>query len=149
MSGGASRRSPVSFLHKWAERAKPDVTSPETAQASLTSTSSKPARAGQPVSTFARRIDERAKDQGILLEDREHKVLEDELLVALASQIHARVVAARPDQEHERRHPGQAYVERHFDRYPLGARHTPLGAAATLYMPALDLDPPRPHKDEG
>ena len=49
----------------------------------------------KPVSTFARRIDERAKDQGILLEDRERKVLEDELLTALASQIHTRVVAAR------------------------------------------------------
>jgi hypothetical protein len=49
----------------------------------------------KPVSTFARRIDERAKDQGILLEDRERKVLEDELLAALASQIHTRVVAAR------------------------------------------------------
>ena len=49
----------------------------------------------KPVSAFARRIDERAKDQGILLEDRERKVLEDELLAALASQIHTRVVAAR------------------------------------------------------
>jgi hypothetical protein len=49
----------------------------------------------KPVSTFARRIDERAKDQGVLLEDRERKVLEDELLTALASQIHTRVVAAR------------------------------------------------------
>jgi hypothetical protein len=50
---------------------------------------------GKPVSSFARRVDERAKDQGILLEDRERKVLEDELLAALASQIHTRVVAAR------------------------------------------------------
>jgi hypothetical protein len=49
----------------------------------------------KPVSVFAHRIDERAKDQGILLEDRERKVLEDELLAALASQIHTRVVAAR------------------------------------------------------
>jgi hypothetical protein len=49
----------------------------------------------KPVSTFARRVDDRAKDQGILLEDRERKVLEDELLAALASQIHTRVVAAR------------------------------------------------------
>ena len=49
----------------------------------------------KPVSSFARRVDERAKDQGILLEDRERKVLEDELLAALASQIHTRVVAAR------------------------------------------------------
>ncbi|HEX3712979.1 MAG TPA: SbcC/MukB-like Walker B domain-containing protein [Trebonia sp.] len=49
----------------------------------------------KPVAAFALRIDERAKDQGILLEDRERKVLEDELLAALAGQIHARVVAAR------------------------------------------------------
>ncbi len=49
----------------------------------------------KPVAGFARRIDERAKDQGVLLEDRERKVLEDELLAALAGQIHARVVAAR------------------------------------------------------
>ncbi|MGH3247367.1 MAG: SbcC/MukB-like Walker B domain-containing protein, partial [Trebonia sp.] len=49
----------------------------------------------KPVSMFARRIDERAKDHGILLEDRERKVLEDELLTALATQIHTRVVAAR------------------------------------------------------
>jgi hypothetical protein len=49
----------------------------------------------KPVAGFATRIDERAKDQGVLLEDRERKVLEDELLAALAGQIHARVVAAR------------------------------------------------------
>ena len=49
----------------------------------------------KPVATFARRVDERAKDQAILLEDRERKVLEDELLASLASQIHTRVVAAR------------------------------------------------------
>jgi hypothetical protein len=49
----------------------------------------------KPVAAFAGRIDERARDQGILLEDRERKVLEDELLAALASQIHTRVVAAR------------------------------------------------------
>jgi hypothetical protein len=49
----------------------------------------------KPVAAFAGRIEERAKDQGILLEDRERKVLEDELLAALASQIHTRVVAAR------------------------------------------------------
>ena len=49
----------------------------------------------KPVATFAKRIDERARDQGILLEDRERKVLEDELLAALASQIHTRVIAAR------------------------------------------------------
>jgi hypothetical protein len=49
----------------------------------------------KPVAAFAQRIDERAQDQGILLEDRERKVLEDELLAALASQIHTRVIAAR------------------------------------------------------
>ena len=49
----------------------------------------------KPVAAFASRIAERAKDQGILLEDRERKVLEDELLAALAQQIHARVIAAR------------------------------------------------------
>ncbi|MGD0704023.1 MAG: SbcC/MukB-like Walker B domain-containing protein [Trebonia sp.] len=49
----------------------------------------------KPVAGFATRIDERAKDQGVLLEDRERKVLEDELLAALAGQIHTRVVAAR------------------------------------------------------
>jgi hypothetical protein len=49
----------------------------------------------KPVAAFGRRIDERAKDQGILLEERERKVLEDELLAALAGQIHARVVSAR------------------------------------------------------
>jgi Putative exonuclease SbcCD, C subunit len=49
----------------------------------------------KPVAAFARQIDDRVKDQGILLEDRERKVLEDELLAALASQIHTRVIAAR------------------------------------------------------
>jgi hypothetical protein len=49
----------------------------------------------KPVAQFATRIAERAADQGVLLEDRERKVLEDELLAALASQIHTRVVAAR------------------------------------------------------
>jgi hypothetical protein len=49
----------------------------------------------KPVAAFATRIDERARDQGVLLEDRERKVLEDELLAALASQIHGRVIAAR------------------------------------------------------
>ncbi len=49
----------------------------------------------KPVAGFATRIAERAADQGILLEDRERKVLEDELLAALAQQIHGRVVAAR------------------------------------------------------
>ena len=49
----------------------------------------------KPVAEFATRIAERAADQGVLLEDRERKVLEDELLAALAQQIHGRVVAAR------------------------------------------------------
>jgi hypothetical protein len=49
----------------------------------------------KPVAQFAARIAERAADQGILLEDRERKVLEDELLATLAGQIHTRVVAAR------------------------------------------------------
>jgi Putative exonuclease SbcCD, C subunit len=49
----------------------------------------------KPVAEFATRIAERAADQGVLLEDRERKVLEDELLAALAQQIHARVIAAR------------------------------------------------------
>jgi len=49
----------------------------------------------KPVAQFATRIAERATDQGVLLEDRERKVLEDELLAALARQIHGRVIAAR------------------------------------------------------
>ena len=49
----------------------------------------------KPVAQFATRIAERAADQGVLLEDRERKVLEDELLAALAGQIHTRVIAAR------------------------------------------------------
>ena len=49
----------------------------------------------KPVARFATRIAERAADQGVLLEDRERKVLEDELLAALAQQIHGRVIAAR------------------------------------------------------
>jgi len=49
----------------------------------------------KPVAAFAGRIAERAQDQGILLEDRERKVLEDELLAGLAHQIHGRVLAAR------------------------------------------------------
>jgi Putative exonuclease SbcCD, C subunit len=49
----------------------------------------------KPVAGFATRIADRAADQGVLLEDRERKVLEDELLAALAQQIHGRVVAAR------------------------------------------------------
>jgi hypothetical protein len=49
----------------------------------------------KPVAAFAGRIAERAQDQGVLLEDRERKVLEDELLAGLAHQIHSRVLAAR------------------------------------------------------
>jgi hypothetical protein len=49
----------------------------------------------KPVAQFATRIAERAVDQGVLLEDRERKVLEDELLATLAQQIHGRVIAAR------------------------------------------------------
>jgi hypothetical protein len=49
----------------------------------------------KPAAAFAARIAERAADQGVLLEERERKVLEDELLAALAQQIHDRVVAAR------------------------------------------------------
>jgi Putative exonuclease SbcCD, C subunit len=49
----------------------------------------------KPVGRFATRIAERAADQGVLLEERERKVLEDELLAALAQQIHGRVIAAR------------------------------------------------------
>ncbi|HEY6792310.1 MAG TPA: SbcC/MukB-like Walker B domain-containing protein, partial [Trebonia sp.] len=49
----------------------------------------------KPVAEFATLIAERAADQGVLLEDRERKVLEDELLAGLAHQIHGRVVAAR------------------------------------------------------
>ena len=48
-----------------------------------------------PVATFARRVAERARDQGVLLEERERTVLEDELLTGLAHQIHGRVLAAR------------------------------------------------------
>jgi hypothetical protein len=49
----------------------------------------------KPVAEFAGRIAERAADQGVLLEDKERKVLEDELLSALAKQIYDRVIAAR------------------------------------------------------
>jgi hypothetical protein len=49
----------------------------------------------KPVAQFATRITERVADQGVLLEDRERKVLEDELLAELAKQIHGRVIAAR------------------------------------------------------
>ncbi|MGW4639099.1 SbcC/MukB-like Walker B domain-containing protein [Sphaerisporangium sp. NPDC004334] len=48
-----------------------------------------------PVAAFARGVAERAAEQGVLLEDRERTVLEDELLTGLARQIHARVAAAR------------------------------------------------------
>ncbi len=48
-----------------------------------------------PVAVFARRVAERARDQGVLLEDRERTVLEDELLTGLAQQIHGRVLTAR------------------------------------------------------
>ncbi|MEZ0114694.1 uncharacterized protein (TIGR02680 family) [Catenulispora sp. EB89] len=49
----------------------------------------------QPVARFAQRIAEEAQTQGVLLEEREHEVLEDTLLTALAQQIHHRVLAAR------------------------------------------------------
>ncbi|HET9898207.1 MAG TPA: SbcC/MukB-like Walker B domain-containing protein [Streptosporangiaceae bacterium] len=49
----------------------------------------------KPVAEFAARIADRQAEQGILLEDRERKVLEDELLAGLAQQIHSRVIAAR------------------------------------------------------
>jgi Putative exonuclease SbcCD, C subunit len=49
----------------------------------------------KPVAEFAIRIAERAADQGVLLAERERKVLEDELLAELAQQIHGRVIAAR------------------------------------------------------
>jgi hypothetical protein len=49
----------------------------------------------KPVAAFAARIADRLADQGILLEERERKVLEDELLAGLAQQIHGRVIAAR------------------------------------------------------
>ncbi len=49
----------------------------------------------KPVAEFATRIADRQADQGILLEERERKVLEDELLAGLAQQIHGRVIAAR------------------------------------------------------
>jgi len=49
----------------------------------------------KPVAQFATRIAERAADQGVLLEERERKVLENELLAELAQQIHGRVIAAR------------------------------------------------------
>jgi hypothetical protein len=44
---------------------------------------------------FARKIAEDVESQGVLLEERERKVLEDSLLTALAQQIHSRVMAAK------------------------------------------------------
>jgi hypothetical protein len=48
-----------------------------------------------PVGVFASKVAERAREQGVLLEERERTVLEDELLTGLARQIHGRVLAAR------------------------------------------------------
>ena len=48
-----------------------------------------------PVAVFARRIADRVREQGMLLEERERAVLEDELLTGLAQQIHDRVLAAK------------------------------------------------------
>jgi hypothetical protein len=48
-----------------------------------------------PVAAFARRIKDRVEEQGVLLEERERAVLEDELLSGLAQQIHDRVRTAR------------------------------------------------------
>ncbi|MEV5414141.1 SbcC/MukB-like Walker B domain-containing protein [Thermopolyspora sp. NPDC052614] len=48
-----------------------------------------------PVAAFARRIADRVQEQGVLLEERERTVLEDELLTGLAQQIHDRVLAAK------------------------------------------------------
>jgi uncharacterized protein (TIGR02680 family) len=48
-----------------------------------------------PVAAFARRIADRVREQGVLLEERERTVLEDELLTGLAQQIHDRVLAAK------------------------------------------------------
>ncbi|GII62123.1 hypothetical protein Skr01_22080 [Sphaerisporangium krabiense] len=48
-----------------------------------------------PVAAFARRIADRVGEQGVLLEERERTVLENELLAGLAQQIHDRVLAAR------------------------------------------------------
>jgi hypothetical protein len=48
-----------------------------------------------PVAEFARRVADRAEEQGVLLEERERTVLEDELLAGLAQQIFDRVFAAR------------------------------------------------------
>ncbi|GGO06970.1 TIGR02680 family protein [Microbispora bryophytorum] len=48
-----------------------------------------------PVAAFARRVADRVQEQGTLLEERERTVLEDELLTALAQQVHDRVRTAR------------------------------------------------------
>ncbi|GAB2502621.1 TIGR02680 family protein [Nocardiopsis aegyptia] len=48
-----------------------------------------------PVSAFARTIADRVEEQGALMRDEEHRVLEDELLGGIAQQIHERVAAAR------------------------------------------------------
>ncbi len=48
-----------------------------------------------PVATFARRIATRVEEQGVLLEEKERGVLEDELLSGLAQQIHDRVLTAK------------------------------------------------------
>ncbi|MEZ0075383.1 SbcC/MukB-like Walker B domain-containing protein [Planotetraspora sp. GP83] len=48
-----------------------------------------------PVAGFARRVAERAEEQGVLLEERERRVLEDELLAGLAQQIFDRVFLAK------------------------------------------------------
>jgi len=48
-----------------------------------------------PVAAFARRVADRVQEQGMLLEERERTVLEDELLTALAQQVHDRVRTAR------------------------------------------------------
>ena len=76
----------------------------------------------KPVAEFATRIGERAADQGVLLEDRERKVLEDELLGRPGAPDprpgHRR---PRPHPRHGRRHQVQADVVGHHDRHPLGA----------------------------
>ncbi|GAA4560829.1 SbcC/MukB-like Walker B domain-containing protein [Planotetraspora kaengkrachanensis] len=48
-----------------------------------------------PVADFAHRTAARAEEQGVLMEERERTVLEDELLAGLAQQIFQRVVAAK------------------------------------------------------
>ncbi|GAB3143926.1 SbcC/MukB-like Walker B domain-containing protein [Microbispora hainanensis] len=48
-----------------------------------------------PVAAFARRVADRVQEQGMLLEERERTVLEDELLTTLAQQVHDRVRTAR------------------------------------------------------